>query len=169
MAEISSPRAPVIRSPWVWPNEAKQGQSLMRQLAALAENCSRSQRLCMTSAHMRFTVPILDLLSRTQAHLLKTCASINRETASIHIRGFMGLFPKQVLKLPDEAPCETLASAVIPDTASKVLSPKCRVPFSGSTTHQHVSLKARHPVPQFLILFIPHRLHVSQAGPELTM
>lgn len=112
-------------------------------------------------------MPILDLLSRTQAHLLKTCVSINRETASVHIRGFMGLFPQQVLKLPDKAPCETLASAVIPDTASKVLSPKCHILFTGGTTRWYVSLKARHLVPQFL-LFTPHRFHVSQAGPELT-
>lgn len=121
--------------------------------------------LCMTSAHMRFTVPILDLLSPTQTHLLKTCASINRETASVHIRGFMGLFPKQVLKLPEEAPCETLASAVNPDTASKVRSPT----FTGSTTHRYISLKARHLVPQFLLLFTSHRFQVSKTGPELTM
>lgn len=159
----------MIRSPWVWPNGAKQGQSLTRQLAALAENCSRGQMLCMTSAHMRFTVPILDLLSPTQTHLLKTCASINRETASVHIRGFMGLFPKQVLKLPEEAPCETLASAVNPDTASKVRSPKCRISFTGSTTHRYISLKARHLVPQFLLLFTPHRFQVSKTGPELAM
>lgn len=88
--------------------------------------------------------------------------------ASVHIRGFMGLFPKQVLKLPDEAPCETLASVAIPDTASKFLSPNCRISFTGSTTHRYVSLKARHLVPQFLLLFTPHRFHVSQAGPELT-
>lgn len=59
-------------------------------------------------------------------------ASMNRELANVHISGFMRkeLFLKQDLKLTDEAPCETMASAAIPDTSGQ----------QGSLLHQNVAL-----------------------------
>lgn len=170
-AEISSStphQTPNIRRPRLEPNKAKQDWSLTRWLTELAEKFSTSQPILMTSAHAGFTVANLHVLSWTRAHLAMTKlrAFINREVAATHLCGFMrrGLFLKHILKLIDQAPCETLSIPILSGIGFPSHQNAC-ISFTVSV-NEPLTSKARHLVPQFLPPLSPDRVSCVPGWPR---